>query len=146
MENFFSNLITKRLIICFVFGLCILGGVVAFRGLPIDAFPDLTNNQVQILTETEGMSPVESEQLVTIPIESIMNGLPKVQQVRSISKFGLSVVTVVFEDGVNTYFARQLVSERLQSAKSRIPVGLNPELGPITTGMGEVYQLSLIHI
>lgn len=140
METFFSNLITKRLVICFVFGLCVLGGVFAFQNLPIDAFPDLTNNQVQVLTETEGMSPVESEQLVTIPIESIMNGLPKVQQVRSISKFGLSVVTVVFDDGVDTYFARQLVNERLQSAKSRLPAGLNPELGPITTGMGEIYQ------
>jgi cobalt-zinc-cadmium resistance protein CzcA len=140
VENFFSNLITKRLVICFVFGLCILGGIIAFQNLPIDAFPDLTNNQVQVLTETKGMSPVESEQLVTVPIESIMNGLPKVQQVRSISKFGLSVVTVVFEDGVDTYFARQLVNERLQSAKSRIPDGLNPELGPITTGMGEIYQ------
>lgn len=140
MENFFSNLITKRLLICIVFGFAILIGVVAFQNLPIDAFPDLTNNQVQILTETQGMSPVESEQLVTIPIESIMNGLPRVEQVRSISKFGLSVVTVVFQDGVDTYFARQLVNERLQSAKSRLPNGLNPELGPITTGMGEIYQ------
>ncbi|MBY0451197.1 MAG: CusA/CzcA family heavy metal efflux RND transporter [Cyanobacteria bacterium] len=140
MENFLANLITKRLLICLVFGLCVLGGVFAFRNLPIDAFPDLTNNQVQVLTEAPGMAPVETEQLVTIPIESIMNGLPRVQQVRSISKFGLSVVTVVFEDDVNTYFARQLVNERLQAAKSRIPDGLNPELGPITTGMGEIYQ------
>lgn len=140
MENFLSNLITKRLFICLVFGLCLLGGVIAFQNLPIDAFPDLTNNQVQILTEAPGMAPVEAEQLVTVPIESIMNGLPRVAQVRSISKFGLSVVTVVFEDGVDTYFARQLVNERLQSAKSRIPAGLNPELGPITTGMGEIYQ------
>lgn len=140
MENFLSNLITKRLFICLVFGLCVLGGVTAFKNLPIDAFPDLTNNQVQILTEAPGMAPVEAEQLVTIPIESIMNGLPRVQEVRSISKFGLSVVTVVFEDGVDTYFARQLVNERLQSARSRIPDGLNPELGPITTGMGEIYQ------
>ncbi len=140
MESFFSNLITKRLLICIVFGFTILIGVMAFQNLPIDAFPDLTNNQVQILTETKGMSPVESEQLVTVPIESIMNGLPRVEQVRSISKFGLSVVTVVFQDGVDTYFARQLVNERLQSAKSRLPNGLNPELGPITTGMGEIYQ------
>lgn len=140
MENFLANLITKRLFICLVFGLCLLGGIVAFKNLPIDAFPDLTNNQVQILTEVPGMAPVEAEQLVTIPIESIMNGLPHIQEVRSISKFGLSIVTVVFEDKVNTYFARQLVNERLQNAKSRIPSGLNPELGPITTGMGEVYQ------
>lgn len=140
MEEFLSNLITKRLAICFVFALCILGGIFAFNNLPIDAFPDLTNNQVQVLTEASGMAPVEAEQLVTIPIESIMNGLPKVKEVRSISKFGLSVVTVVFDDNVDTYFARQLVNERLQSAKSRIPAGLNPELGPITTGMGEIFQ------
>lgn len=140
MEKFLSNLITKRLFICIVFILCLIGGVTAFGHLPIDAFPDLTNNQVQILTEAPGLAPVEAEQLVTIPIESIMNGLPRVQEVRSISKFGLSVVTVVFEDGVDTYFARQLVNERLQSAKSRMPAGLNPELGPITTGMGEIYQ------
>lgn len=140
MENFLANFITKRLLICLIFGISILAGIFAFKNLPIDAFPDLTNNQVQVLTETPGMAPVEAEQLVTIPIESIMNGLPRVQQVRSISKFGLSVVTVVFEDDVNTYFARQLVNERLQSARSRIPAGLNPELGPITTGMGEIYQ------
>lgn len=140
MENFLSSLIKQRLLICIVFFLCILGGVISFKNLPIDAFPDLTNNQVQILTEASGMAPVEAEQLVTVPIESIMNGLPKVAEVRSISKFGLSVVTVVFEDNVDTYFARQLVNERLQSAKSRLPENLNPELGPITTGMGEIYQ------
>lgn len=143
MEKFLADFITRRLIICFVFALTILGGIFAFNNLPIDAFPDLTNNQVQILTEATGMAPVEAEQLVTVPVESIMNGLPRVREIRSISKFGLSVVTVVFEDGVNTYFARQLVNERLQSIKSRIPAGLNPELGPITTGMGEIYQYVL---
>lgn len=143
MENFLANLITKRVLICFLFGLCVLGGIFSFQSLPIDAFPDLTNNQVQVLTEAPGMAPLESEQLVTMPIESIMNGLPKVQQIRSISKFGLSAVTVVFEDSVNIYFARQLVNERLQSARSRIPAGLNPELGPVTTGMGEIYQYVL---
>ena len=140
MENFLAGFIKQRLLICIIFGLCILGGIIAFKQLPIDAFPDLTNVQVQILTEAPGMAPVEAEQLVTIPIESIMNGLPKVQQVRSISKFGLSVVTVVFHDDVNIYFARQLVNERLQSARSRLPANVNPELGPITTGMGEIYQ------
>jgi cobalt-zinc-cadmium resistance protein CzcA len=140
MENFLANFITRRLLICLIFGFCVLGGILAFQQLPIDAFPDLTNNQVQVLTEAPSMAPMEAEQLVTVPIESIMNGLPRVQQVRSISKFGLSVVTVVFGDGVDTYFARQLVNERLQSARSRLPDGLNPELGPITTGMGEIYQ------
>lgn len=140
MENFLANAIKNKLLICLVFGFLALGGVWAFNNLPIDAFPDLSNNQVQILTETPGMAPVETEQLVTVPIESLMNGLPNVQEVRSISKFGVSVVTVVFDDSVNTYFARQLVSERLQTAKSRLPGDLNPELGPITTGMGEIYQ------
>lgn len=140
MEKLLAQLITKRLLICLLFCFVILGGVLAFQQLPIDAFPDLTNIQVEILTEAPGMAPLESEQMVTIPIETIMTGLPKVKQVRSMSKFGLSVVTVVFQDGVDTYFARQLVNERLQSVRNRIPVGLNPEMGPITTGMGEVYQ------
>jgi len=140
MEKFLAKFIEQRLLVCIIFLVFIIGGIYAFRTLPIDAFPDLTNNQVQILTSTAGMAPVETEQLVTIPIESIMNGLPKVDEIRSISKLGLSVITVVFKDGVNTYFARQLVSERLLSARERLPEGLNPELGPITTGMGEIYQ------
>ena len=140
MENFFANLIRQRFLICIVFFLCVVGGLYAFKNLPIDAFPDLTNNQVQILSEAPGMAPVEAEQLVKSPIESLIDGLPKVEEVRSISKFGLSVVTVVFEDGVDIYFARQLVNERLQSAKSRLPEGVTSELGPITTGMGEIYQ------
>lgn len=140
MENFLANAIKNKLLICLIFGFLTMGGIWAFNNLPIDAFPDLSNNQVQILTETPGMAPVETEQLVTVPIESLMNGLPNVQEVRSISKFGVSVVTVVFDDSVNTYFARQLVNERLQTAKSRLPGDLNPELGPISTGMGEIYQ------
>jgi cobalt-zinc-cadmium resistance protein CzcA len=140
MERFLLALTKQRVFVLVFFTLCILGGLVAFQSVPIDAFPDLTNNQVQVLTETVGMAPVETEELVTIPIEALMNGLPRVQQVRSISKFGLSVVTIVFEDGVDTYFARQLVNERVQTAKSRLPLGISPELGPITTGMGELYQ------
>ncbi len=140
MERFLSNLVTKRLLVCVLFAFAVLGGLMAFQQVPIDAFPDLTNTQVQILTEAPGMPPLEAEQAITIPIETMMNGLPKVQQVRSMSKFGLSVVTVVFQDGVNIYFARQLVNERLQSARSRLPVDSEPEMGPITTGMGEVYQ------
>lgn len=140
MEKILSQLITKRLIICVLFGFAMVGGLFAFQQLPIDAFPDLTNNQVQILTEAPGMAPLEAEQTVTIPIETGMSGLPKVQQVRSMSKFGLSVVSVVFQDDVNIYFARQLVNERLQSIRNRLPAGVSPEMGPITTGMGEVYQ------
>ncbi|MBY0404654.1 MAG: CusA/CzcA family heavy metal efflux RND transporter [Cyanobacteria bacterium] len=143
MENFLAHLIRQRLFICIVFLFVVMGGIFSFQSLPIDAFPDLTNTQVQILTEAPGMAPLEVEQLVTVPIESIMNGLPKVEQVRSTSKFGISIVTVVFKDEVNTYFARQLVNERIQSAKSRIPKELNPEMGPITTGMGEIYQYAI---
>lgn len=140
MEKFLVHLIRQRVVVCFSFVLLMGIGVYAFRQVPIDAVPDLTNNQVQIIAETFGMAPVETEQLVTVPIESVMNGLPRVHQIRSISKFGLSVITVVFEDGVDTYFARQLVNERLQGAKSRLPGHINPELGPISTAMGEIYQ------
>ncbi len=140
MEQFLANLIKQRLLICLAFVFVVIGGVFAYRSLPIDAFPDLTNVQVQVITEAPGMPPIEAEQLVTVPIESILNGLPKVEQVRSVSKFGLSIVTVVFQDNVDTYFARQLVNERLQSARSRLPDGISPQLGPIATGMGEIYQ------
>ncbi|NUM68558.1 efflux RND transporter permease subunit [candidate division KSB1 bacterium] len=112
--------------------------------IPIDAFPDVTNVQVQILAEAPGLSPVEVEQLVTFPIEVAMNGLPQLTEVRSISKFGLSVITVVFEDDVDIYFARQLVLERLQSAREALPPNMpEPEMGPVTTGMGEIYQYFL---
>ncbi len=112
--------------------------------LNLDAFPDVTNIQVQVNTQAPGLAAAEVERLITFPVESVMNGLPGVTQVRSISKTGLSVVTVVFEDTVDSYFARQLVLERLQVAKERIPNGLGaPEIGPITTGLGQVYKYIL---
>src|SRR5271156_926926 len=104
MEVFFARLTRHRLPVCLVFILLCFFGIKALLGLPIDAFPDLANNQVQIMTEAAGMGPLEVEQLVTIPLESIMNGLPAVRQIRSISKYGLSVVTVVFPDKFGTYF------------------------------------------
>ncbi len=119
-------------------------GVYSLNDIPIDAFPDVTNVQVQVLAEAPGLSPVETERLVTSPIEIAMNGLPQLTEVRSISKFGLAVITVVFEDGVDIYFARQLVLERLQSARESLPPSVpEPEMGPITTGMGEIYQYFL---
>ena len=126
-------------------GLAVLiaAGLGALYRIPIDAFPDLTNNQVTVITEAPGMAPVEVEQLVTFPIESSMMGLPDTEEVRSISKLGLSMVTVVFADGVDNYFARQLVSERLNQARGRIPPGLEPALGPVATAFGEVYQYTL---
>ncbi|HEY9899527.1 MAG TPA: efflux RND transporter permease subunit [Pantanalinema sp.] len=128
------------LIIC----LMLVGvGLFSFQRLPIDAFPDVTNVQVQILTEAEGLAPAEVERLVTYPIEIEMNGLPKVAQVRSASKFGLSVITVVFHDGVDIYFARQLIGERLSNVQSQMPEGVRPAMGPVATGMGEVFQYSV---
>ncbi|MBI3754287.1 MAG: efflux RND transporter permease subunit, partial [Deltaproteobacteria bacterium] len=118
-------------------------GVYAFKKLPIDAFPDVTNIQVQIITEAQGRSPVEVEKLVTYPVEVQMTGLPKMQELRSLSKFGLSMVTVVFADDVDIYFARQLVLERLIEAKAKLPAGIEPAMGPISTGLGEVYQYTL---
>lgn len=140
MENFLASAVKQKFLIGLLFVICLIGGLIAVQSLPIDAFPDLSNNQVQVITETDGMAPVETEQLVTIPLESMMQGLPGVQQVRSVSKFGISVVTVVFNDNVDIYFARQLINERVQTAKGRLPAELHPELGPITTGMGEIYQ------
>jgi heavy metal efflux system protein len=118
-------------------------GLWAMARIPIDAFPDLTNNQVVVITEAPGMAPVEVEQLVTFPIEAAMMGLPRTEKVRSISKLGLSMVTIVFEDTVDVYFARQLVNERLLEARGRIPAGLEPSLGPVATAFGEIYQYTL---
>ena len=119
-------------------------GIWSTLKLNLDAFPDVTNIQVPVNTQAPGLAAVEMERLITFPVESVMNGLPGVTQVRSVSKTGLSVVTVVFEDSTDSYFARQLVLERLQVAKERIPNGLGaPELGPITTGLGQIYKYSL---
>lgn len=115
-------------------------GVFSYQKLPIDAVPDITNIQVQINTEAPGYSPLESEQRVTFPIETAMAGLPRLQQTRSVSRYGLSQVTVIFKEGTDIYFARQLVGERIQEAKGKLPGGLTPSLGPIATGLGEIYM------
>ena len=119
-------------------------GVMAWQRIPIDAFPDVTTVQVQILASAGGMSPLEVEKLITRPIEIEMGGLPRMTEVRSVSKIGLSMITVVFEDGVDDYFARQLVFERMQSVREKLPKGVDVELGPITTGLGEVFQYTLV--
>lgn len=118
-------------------------GVWAMLRIPIDAFPDLTNNQVTVITECPGMAPSEVEQLVTYPIEVSLMGVPKTETIRSISKFGLSLVTLVMDDSVPTYFARQLVNERLQEIRSKLPEGLETHLGPVATAFGEVYQYTV---
>ncbi len=118
-------------------------GLYTMLQIPIEAFPDLTNNQVVVMTECPAMAPAEVEQLVTFPIETALMGLPQTQGIRSVSKLGLSMVTLIFDDSVNTYFARQIVGERLQEARTRLPQGLEPTLGPVATAFGEVYQYTL---
>jgi len=135
--------IKQRLLVVLATLVLVMFGALAVLRIPIDAFPDVTNVQVQVIAEAGGMSPPEVEKLVTFPIEVEMGGLPRVEQVRSVSKTGLSLVTVAFEDGVDDYFARQLVFERLQQAKEKLPAGVEVGLGPISTGLGEVFQYTL---
>jgi cobalt-zinc-cadmium resistance protein CzcA len=118
-------------------------GFWSYTRLPIDAIPDITNVQVQINTEAPGYSPLEAEQRVTFPIETALAGLARLDYTRSISRYGLSQVTVVFEDGTDIYFARQQVAERLQQVSTQLPAGLNPSLGPVATGLGEIFMYTL---
>jgi cobalt-zinc-cadmium resistance protein CzcA len=118
-------------------------GIWSFIGLPIDAFPDVTNIQVEVLSSAPGMSPFEVEKFVTHPLEMAMRGLPRLNQLRSVSRFGLSVITAVFEDGVDIYFARQNVHERLSETLDSMPPGVEITMGPVSTAMGEIYQYTL---
>lgn len=118
-------------------------GIWNFQRLPIDATPDITNVQVQINTEAEGFSPLEAEQRLTFPIETAISGIPGLSYTRSISRYGLSQVTVVFDDGTDIYFARQLINERLQGVRDQLPEGITPEMGPISTGLGEIFMYTL---
>ena len=115
-------------------------GAYNYQRLPIDAVPDITNVQVQINTEAPGYSPLETEQRITFPIETAMAGLPHLHQTRSLSRYGLSQVTVVFEDGTDIYFARQLINERVQEVREKLPPGVQPSMGPIATGLGEIFM------
>src|SRR3984957_21257003 len=119
-----------------------MGGYALYT-IPVEAFPDLTNNQVVIVTNAPSLPPSEVEQLVTFPIERVMLGLPDKLEVRSLSKLGLSMVTMVFDDAVPMYFARQLVGERLVQISSQLPQGVQPVLGPPSTAFGELYQYTL---
>ncbi len=131
----------ERLLTALLAAVIIAAGVTSYQKLPIDAFPDVSPVLVQIFTEAEGLAPEEVEKLITYPIEVAMNGLPDITRIQSISTFGLSVVSIYFKDDVDIYFARQLVFERLETARSEIPEGMgDPEMGPITTGLGQVYQ------
>ena len=123
--------------------LLIGAGLRNYQKLPIDAVPDITNVQVQINTEAPGFSPLESEQRITYPVETALAGIPKLSYTRSLSRYGLSQVTVVFEEGTDLYFARNLINERLGAIKSVLPAGLEPEMGPVATGLGEIFMYTV---
>ena len=144
IERILEWSIKNRFLVMVLALLLVVAGTVAMFNLPIDAVPDVTNVQVQVLTSAPALGPEEVERFITTPVELAMSGLPRLEEVRSVSKFGLSAVTVVFHDGTDIYFARQLVTERLQAARESIPEGYgDPELGPISTGLGEIYQFEV---
>ena len=135
--------IRQRWLVLAIVAVLIAIGVWSATRLPIDAVPDITNVQVQINTEAEGFSPLEAEQRITYPIETAIAGVPGLSYTRSVSRYGLSQVTVVFADGTDLYFARQLVNERLQAAKTQLPPGIEPAMGPTATGLGEIFMYSV---
>ncbi|UZR97480.1 CusA/CzcA family heavy metal efflux RND transporter [Chondrinema litorale] len=136
--------VQNKLLVAMLMVVLIIGGIWSITKIPIDAVPDITNNQVQVITQAPNLGTEDIEQFVTYPIELAMSNLPGVTEIRSISRFGLSVVTIVFEDGMDTYLPRQLVSEKLPEIEERIPDGFGkPHMGPISTGLGEIYQYTL---
>ena len=143
LDKLIHFVLQQRMLV--ILGTLILAGagLFAWKTLPVDAFPDVTNVQVMILAKAPGLTAVDVEDRVSYPIEQVMGGLPKVKQVRSLSKAGLSQVVIVFEDGVDTYWTRQVVFERLAMARGELPPGVEPELGPISTGLGEILQYTV---
>ncbi|UVT15386.1 MAG: efflux RND transporter permease subunit [Nitrospira sp.] len=140
MERLIRISLKQRLIVLLAVAALIVAGVASFNRLPIDAFPDVTPVQVQVITRIPALAPPEIERLVTFPLEIELTNLPGKTELRSVSRFGLSVVTVVFEDAVDIYFARQLILERLLQARSKLPKGADPMLGPASTGLSEVFM------
>lgn len=144
MRKVIAFALRNRLLVLALTGLLIGVGIWSMIRLPIDAIPDVTNVQVQINTNAPALSPLEVERQITLPVELAMFGLPNLEEVRSLSKFGLSQVTVIFEEGTDIYFARQQVQERLQEAREEIPEGFGtPEMGPISSGLGEIFQYTV---
>ena len=144
LQRIIDGSLARRPIVLAAAILLVVAGLYALSGLPIDAVPDITTVQVQILTRSPGLGAVEVERFVTYPVEAAMSGLPDIVEIRSTSRYGLSAVTVVFEDSVDVYFARQLVSERLVEARESIPPGFGtPEMGPVSTGLGEVFMFTV---
>jgi heavy metal efflux system protein len=144
IDRLITLALERRLVVGLFVAFLLGGGVWAVSSLPVEAFPDLTANAVTIIAEAPGMAAQDVEQQVTFPIERSLLGLPRTQEVRSTTKFGLSITQVIFDDGVDAYFARQLVAERLGAVAAVLPPGVDAELGPISTAMGEVYQYVLV--
>ncbi|HPR26056.1 efflux RND transporter permease subunit, partial [Lentimicrobium sp.] len=144
LERIIGFSIRNKLIVI-LFTLSVAGfGLFSITQIPIGAVPDITNNQVQVITTSGNLSTQDVEQFITYPVELEMANLPGVKEIRSVSKFGLSVVTIVFNDEMGTYLPRQLIAEKIKSASANIPEGFgSPEMGPITTGLGEIYQYIL---
>ena len=140
IERLIRTALAQRLIVLLAVVGLIVGGVAAFRHLPIDAFPDVTPVQVQVITKAPSLAPAEIERLVTFPLEIELTNLPGKTELRSVSRFGLSVITVIFEDRIDIYFARQLVLERMLQARSKLPQNAEPVLGPVSTGLSEVFM------
>lgn len=143
LERIIAYTLKQKGMFIFLSLLIITFGLYSYLKLPIDAFPDVTNIQVEVVSHADGLSAVEIERNVTYPIEMAMRGLPDLEQMRSVTKFGLSIVTIVFKDNVDIYFARQLVFERLAEAREKVPKGVEVAMGPIGTAMGEIYQYTL---
>jgi cobalt-zinc-cadmium resistance protein CzcA len=141
--NAVSWLLRNRFLVFLATAVLVAGGVLAWTRLPIDAFPDVTSTQVMILSKAPGLAAADVEEQVSYPIEQAMRGLPRVTQVRSLSRAELSQVVIVFEDGVETYWTRQVVFERLAAAREDLPPGVETEMGPISTGLGEIFQYTL---
>lgn len=144
LQKLIEFCLANRFLVLVATGLMAVGGVVSALRLPVDAVPDMTNTQVAVITNAGSLSPIEVEQYITYPIEASMSGLPNVAEVRSVSKFGISVVTIVFNEGTDIFFARQVVTERLPAATTSIPANYGPpEMGPLTTALGEILQFEV---
>ena len=145
LAHLLGGALSQRLLVLVIALVFVLLGIRAATKLTVDAFPDVTNVQVQIATEAQGRSPEEVERFITVPLEIAMTGLPGLTEMRALNRSGLSIVTLVFSDRTDVYFARQLVMERLLEVGSKMPEGIVPVLGPVSTGLGEVYQYTLVH-
>lgn len=143
LESIIRFAIARRALVVLLVLLLMGLGVWNFQRLPIDAVPDITNVQVTVNTAAPGYTPLEVEQRISFVVETAMSGLPRLSYTRSLSRYGLSQVTVVFEEGTDLYFARQQVAERLSDTRGGLPSGLEPTLGPIASGLGEVYMFTV---